>query len=317
MILVVTFQLAAPERALVSEVISSLAEVRYLPDLDDADVLLATNTGKELQPQEIPLIKNVRLVQFLSAGVDHIPLSQLPPNVPLAKNAGAYADPMAEHVLAMALAAAKRLLIEDQNLKEGEFNQFVPNRMLRGRTCGFYGFGGIGIATARLMRCIGMRIHAMNRHPPPPNEHVDWFGTPNKLDEMLPAVDVFVICVPLTRQTEGTIAKRQLGLMKADAILVNVARGEIIDENDLYDHLRTHPRFTACIDAWWIEPVRQGEFRMDHPFLELPNAIGSPHNSPVVADMQDIGLQHALANCRRVLQGEPPLHLVGADERMH
>jgi len=86
----------------------------------------------------------------------------LPANVPIAKNAGAYAEPMAEHALAMALAAAKRLPIEHRNLLRGEFNQFVRNKMLRGRICGIFGFGGIGTATARLMRCVGMRIHFCN-----------------------------------------------------------------------------------------------------------------------------------------------------------
>jgi len=283
--------------------------------LSRADVMLARNPGKELRPDELPLVHNARLIQFLSAGVDHLPLNALPANVPIAKNAGAYAEPMAEHALAMALAAAKRLPIEHRNLLRGEFNQFVRNKMLRGRICGIFGFGGIGTATARLMRCVGMRIHAINRLGAT-DEKVDWIGTLDRLDELLAAADVLIISTPLTRATQGAIGKRELSLMKEDAILINLARGEITDEDALYEHLKAKPRFTACLDAWWIEPVRHGEFRMNRPFLRLPNVIGSPHNSASVDDASDVGLRHALANCRRALMGETPLHVVRPDERM-
>jgi phosphoglycerate dehydrogenase-like enzyme len=324
MILAITFKPTDAERKIVSEVIGDVAEVGYLADFEEsgrrdilsrADVVLARNTGKELRSEELQLVSKVRLIQFLSAGLDHIPLSQLPGNVPIAKNAGAYADPMAEHVLAMALAAAKRLLTEHQNLLRGDFNQFTPNKMLRGRICGIFGFGGIGIATARLMRCAGMRIHAINRRGAS-DENVDWIGTPDRLDELVATADVLIISAPLTSATQRAIAKRELSLMKDDAILINVARGEIVDEDALYEHLKAKPRFTACLDAWWIEPVRHGEFRMNRPFLTLPNVIGSPHNSASVADASAIALRYGLANCRRVLMGDAPLNLLKPDERI-
>jgi phosphoglycerate dehydrogenase-like enzyme len=84
----------------------------------------------------------------------------------------------------------------------------------------------------------------------------------------------------------------------------------------LYDHLVSHPRFTACIDAWWIEPVRHGEFRIDQPFLDLPNVIASPHNSAQGGGAYDISLRRAVENCRRALTGEAPLHVIGIDERL-
>jgi glycerate dehydrogenase len=324
MMLLVTFKARDAERAIVAEAVGNIAEIRYLADFEDpgrrdllsrADVMLSRNPGNELRPDELPLVHNARLIQFLSAGVDHLPVNALPANVPIAKNAGAYAEPMAEHALAMALAAAKRLSIEHQNLLRGEFNQFARNTMLRGRICGIFGFGGIGRATARLMRCVGMRIHAVNRRGRS-DEKVDWIGAPDRLDELLAAADVLIISTPLTRATQGAIGKRELSLMKEDAILINLARGEITDEDALYEHLKANPRFTACLDAWWIEPVRHGEFRVNRPFLQLPNVIGSPHNSASVADASDVGLRHALANCRRALVGEAPLHVVGPDERM-
>jgi phosphoglycerate dehydrogenase-like enzyme len=233
----------------------------------------------------------------------------------VATNGGGYAEPMAEHGLAMALAAAKRLLVEHGNLARGEFNQFVSNRMLAGGICGVLGFGGIGVATARLMRSMGMRVHAINRRGRSA-EPVDWIGTPDRLDELLAASDVLVISLPLTRASERMIGAHELSRMKDDAIMVNLARGEIVDEAALYEHLKTHPAFTACIDAWWVEPIRHGEFRMDHPFLQLPNVIGSPHNSAVARGSREVALRRAVANCRRVLVGEAPLHLIGPDERM-
>jgi phosphoglycerate dehydrogenase-like enzyme len=323
-LLVVTFEPGEGGRATVAAELGGTAEVAYLPDLDDgarcealaaATVLLARNTGTELRPGEHALLGTARLVQFVTAGVDFVPLRDLPAGVPVAANAGAYAEPMAEHAVAMALAAAKRLLVEHAALARGAFNQFAPNRMLAGGVCGVLGFGGIGAATARLMRGLGMRIHAIRRSPRT-DEPVDWLGTPDRLDELLAAADVLVVSAPLTRATRGLIGARELALMKEDAILVNLARGEVLDEGALYAHLRARPRFTACLDAWWVEPVRHGAFRMDHPFMTLPNVIGSPHNSASVHGWGKVALRRAAANCRRVMEGSEPLHLVGDDERL-
>jgi len=282
--------------------------------LTDAAVLLARNISKELTDDEFELLDNVSLLQFVSAGIDFIRLGGLPSSLRIAFNGGGYAEPMAEHGLAMTLAAAKRLIIEHHNLKRGDFNQFTPNRMLAGGVAGVLGFGGIGAASARLLRGLGMSIHAINRRGAS-DEPTDWIGRPLDLDQMLTTVDVLLVSLPLTRATERMIGARELGLMKPDAILVNLARGEIIDEAALYGHLCTHPDFTVCIDAWWIEPVRHGAFQMDQPFLDLPNVIASPHNSASVRGWRRTALARAVSNCRRALLGEEPLHLVGPDDR--
>jgi phosphoglycerate dehydrogenase-like enzyme len=170
--LVVTFELSERRKAIVADSLAGASTVVYLTELDEAaraealrntGVLLRFNTSKELRSGEAQLLVGARLIQFMIAGVDFIPLGELPDDVPVATNGGGYAESMAEHALAMALAAAKRLILEHENLKLGQFNQFRPNRMLAGRLCGIFGFGGIGAATARLMRGIGMRVHAVNR----------------------------------------------------------------------------------------------------------------------------------------------------------
>jgi glycerate dehydrogenase len=322
--LVVIYELEGGGRQIVADAMAGAADVVYLADLDDAgragalrkaDAVLARTT-RELRQGEIALLKDARLVQFINAGIDFVPLADMPAGVQVATNGGAYAEPMAEHALAMALAAAKRLLVEHGALARGEFNQFARNRMLAGGVCGILGFGGIGIATARLARGIGMRVHAINRRGRS-EEPTDWIGTPDRLDALLESSDLLVICTPLTPATLGLIGAPQLARMKDDAILVNVARGEIVEERALYERLVAFPKFTACIDAWWIEPIRHGTFRMDQPFMTLPNVIGSPHNSAAaISGMGAVGLQRAVANIRRALAGETPLYLVPPEDRM-
>jgi phosphoglycerate dehydrogenase-like enzyme len=323
-LLLVTMPLEAAARAIVAGRAGDLADIAYLSDaataeraglLARAHVILARNTANELQPGEEPLIAGARLLQFMTAGIDYIPLKAMPAQLPIAANGGAYAEPMAEHAVAMAFAAAKRLLPEHRKLMRGEFDQFRPNRMLAGSVCAILGFGGTGIATARRMRALGLKVHAINRRGATA-EPVDWIGTPDKLDRLLAAADVLVVAAPLSLATQGLIGARELGLMKADAILVNLARGEIIEEAALYHHLVANPAFTACIDAWWTEPVRHGRFAMGHPFLDLSNVVGSPHNSAAIAGARDMALRHALDNCRRVLLGEPALSLIGPGDRM-
>jgi phosphoglycerate dehydrogenase-like enzyme len=254
-------------------------------------------------------------LQFTAAGIDWVPTRGLPPGLPVAANKGGGTEPMSEHIVALTLAAAKRIFIEHDKLKGGEFNQGSANKMLRGGVCGILGFGNVGVATARLLRAFGMRIHAINRRGAS-DEPTDWIATPARLDDMLGACDLLVICAALTTETRDMIGARELALMKDDAILVNVARGEIVDEAALYAHLVAHPRFFAGIDAWWVEPVRHGRFTMGYRFLDLPNVIGSPHNSAGGGAWRDEYLRRAVANCRRAMSGETPLNLIGPDERM-
>lgn len=320
---VVAFALDDAARAIARDALGGVAEIVCLPDiaadaragvLRDAGAVLARNL-KDFSADELALLSGVSVLQFMTAGVDFIPLATLPAGVPVAANGGAYAESMAEHALAMALAAARRIVLAHGEVARGEFHQHRTNRMLAGGVCGILGYGGIGVATGRLMKAIGMRVHAINRSPRR-DPILDWFGGPEQLDTMLAAADVLVIATPLTKATTGLIGARELKLMKPDAILINLARGEIIDEAALFAHLQAAKKFTACLDAWWVEPVRHGEFRMDFPFTDLPNVVASPHNSASVPDSRVLGLQRAVANCRRALAGETPLYLVRPEDRM-
>ena len=276
-------------------------EVREL--LRQADVLLGWHLGEELPAGALADSTRVRFVQLLSAGADSVDYAALPERLMLAGNVGAYAQPMAEYVMAVTLALARRLPQRHAELARGEFGMWKPVLTLDGAVCVVLGFGGIGKATASLMRAFGARIHAVNTSGRT-TEPVDFIGTLADLDQVLAEADVVVIALPLTRSTRGLIGERELGLMKPAAILVNVGRAAILDERALYEHLRDNPEFCAGLDAWWHEPGPGAEFSTGYPFFALPNLIGSPHNSGVTDGALQVGAVWAAENVRRFLHGE-------------
>lgn len=284
--------------------LDQLPEQDRLATLARADALICWNPRRELPDRALDQAPGLEFIQLLSAGADGVDFRAIPEAVPLAGNVGAYAKPMAEHVMAMTLALIKRLPQRHAALARGEFNQAEPLLTLDGAVCGILGFGGIGAATARLMRCFGAKIHALNTSGKSA-EDVDDIGTLADLDQVLAAADVLVVSLPLTNTTRGLLGARELSLMKPTAILINVARGAIIHEQALYEHLAAHPDFCAGIDAWWQEPRGGKPFSAAYPFFDLPNVLGSPHNSGIVAGVLPAAARKAAENVSRYLRGEP------------
>jgi glycerate dehydrogenase len=286
-------------------------EVREL--LRQADVLLGWHLGEELPVGALASSTQLRFVQLLSAGADSVDYAALPERLMLAANVGAYAQPMAEYVMAVTLALARRLPQRHAELARGEFGMWKPVLTLDGAVCVVLGFGGIGKATARLMRAFGARVHAVNTSGRT-TESVDFIGTLADLDQVLAEADVLVIALPLTRSTRSLIGERELGLMKPTAILVNVGRAAIVDERALYEHLRDQPEFYAGLDAWWHEPGPGTDFSTGYPFFDLPNLIGSPHNSGTTDGALQVGAVWAAENVRRFLHGEPVTGVVRRED---
>jgi phosphoglycerate dehydrogenase-like enzyme len=288
------------------------AELVYTGELDGAqraqvlrraDALLAWELDKEIPAGALDHAPGLRLVQLLSAGVDWVNFRALPDRLTVASNAGAYSAAMSEHVLAMTLSLAKRLPQRHAAMAIGRYDKWEPLLTLDGAVCGILGLGGIGTATARLMAAFGARVHAINRTGRT-SEPVEFVGTLADLDQVLAAADVLVVSLPLTLATRGLIGQRELALLKPTAILVNVARGAIIDQRALYEHLRANPQSGAGIDTWWVEPAGDAPFRTDYPFFQLPNLIGSPHNSSIVEGTMLSAARLAAENVRRYLRGE-------------
>ena len=310
---VLTFHAQDEQRREAAEILAPFGGIAFLTDTGEdraarsamlraAEAVIAWFPGRELSPDDVRDLSQVRLIQLVSAGADGVEFAALPRQARVAANVGAYADPMAEHVLAMALALAKRLPRNQARMAEGIFDQTETLRV-RGRTVGILGYGGIGRACARLFRPLGTHIYAINTSGRA-DELADRAGTLAGLRDMLATADIVVVTLPLTRATRGLIGARELGLMKDDAILVNVARGAIVDEDALFEHLKAHPDFCAGIDTWWDEPESGQPFRPRLPFLSLPNVIGSPHNSGIVPGMSAVFMAAAADNVAAYFRGD-------------
>jgi len=122
-----------------------------------------------------------------------------------------------------------------------------------------------------------------------------------------------VLSIPLTRHTLGIIGARELGLMKPDAVLINIARGKLIRERDLYEHLKANPAFVAALDVWWQYPRGEGR-PFTEPFHELPNVVMTPHVAWAVPEQSARSLEAALENVARFVRGEPPRNVVDREE---
>lgn len=296
--------------------LTDVAEIRFLADyppserlaaLHAAQVLATFSPERELVEAEWEATGALRFVQCLAAGRDRFPFGRFA-HCGVAFNQGAAAGPIAEHAVAMVLAAAKHLLPRHRELAAGEFNQSGISTRLDGATAAIVGLGAIGTAVARLLKAFGMRIRAVNRTGKTAHA-VDSCFTLEQLDAALDRADVAVIAIELNAQTENAIGERQLQLLKPDAILVNVSRAAVVEQTALYEHLRACPGFRACLDVWWVEPMHAGRFTLDHPFFDLPNVLGSPHNSPMVPGIFADLARSAARNIARFLAGQAPLHV--------
>ncbi|HKZ64147.1 MAG TPA: NAD(P)-dependent oxidoreductase [Thermoplasmata archaeon] len=287
----------------------SVAQVLRLPTgktimdaLAGVDAYLCVGFAREF-PEDPIAYGRVRLVQTTLAGVDHLPWERIPEAVTVCGNAGAYDTALAEHAFALLLAAAKRVVRHATSIRSGAFEQDVPSKPLRGSTLGVLGLGGIGKEVARLGRAFGMRVEGITRSGRS-DFPADFIGAPGELDTVLGEADFLVIAVPHTKETHHLIDADRLRRMKADAVLVNVARGDIVKEDDLFAHLRDVPTFVAASDVWWRYPKGAG-YPYSRPFHDLRNFLGTPHVAWNVPQQRMEALACAVDNVLAWLEGLP------------
>ncbi|MFN9171278.1 MAG: D-2-hydroxyacid dehydrogenase, partial [Dolichospermum sp.] len=235
-----------------------------------------------------------------NAGVNHILTPKyLERDLILTNGAGVHGIPIAEFVITYLLAYSKRLpsLYKLQN--EHNWQRGLPIQELFGKTLLIIGAGGIGQEIAVRAKAFGMRIFGSSRHPKPlPN--FDKVVGANEWKELLPESEFVVIAAPLTLETKGMIDMETLGLFRPDSYLINIARGEIVEESALTKALQEGWIAGAALDTVFTEPLPA-----ESPLWTLPNVFITPHCSGNSPRVKERTLALFLDNLTRYRQGQP------------
>ena len=247
----------------------------------------------------------LRWIQSSAAGLDHCLVPEvIGSQITVTSASGVLADQVAEHGLGLAIACSRRLplFLEQQRARE-----FVrrPTRDLTDATVGIVGLGGVGRRLVEVLRPFRVRILATDFFPIRKPAGVDFLGGPADLPEVLRQADVLFLCVPLTPQTRGMIDAQALAMLPPGAILVNMARGPLVDENALADALESGYLDSAALDVTPQEPPAPTS-----RLWTAPRLIITPHVAGQSARRIDAMTDFFCDNLRRYLSGEPLRNLV-------
>jgi phosphoglycerate dehydrogenase-like enzyme len=230
----------------------------------------------------------------------------------LTNSAGIHADPMADWVIAAIgyftrgidrMVSAQR---QGRWAKEDFTDGAIPMREFRDLRLGVFGLGGIGNAVARRALALGMAVSGVRRRPEkggPP--HVSWVGRLTDLPKLAAGSDVLVIAAPHTNETAGAVDRTVLERLPLHAIVVNVSRGSLLDEQALLELLEQRRLLGAALDVFGTEPLPA-----DHPFWRHPRVLVSPHVSGVTTGFWERETALIVDNIRRYLEGAPLTNVV-------
>lgn len=247
----------------------------------------------------------LKWVQSFWAGVETLePTGIFATPAVITTGRGVTSQAIAEWAIAAVFALAKRFPIYDSQKPERRWSRHAAAKV-SGSTCCIVGLGAIGTAAASLASSVGMRVLGMRRTPDgsvlPNVERV--FG-PSELDTFLDQADFLILAAPSTENTRRLIDAAALARLKPGAAIVNVARGDLIDEAALADALRENRLLGAALDVFETEPLQS-----ESPLWDLPNAIISPHISASMPDF-DVKLADLLVeNLTRYRDGDPLLNI--------
>ncbi|HEV2552664.1 MAG TPA: 2-hydroxyacid dehydrogenase [Bosea sp. (in: a-proteobacteria)] len=248
--------------------------------------------------------KKLKLLHKWGVGYDNIDIATARElGIKVARTTGSNALPVAEFALGLMISALRYIGYGHAELKNGHWSTgSLPGEtfMLSGKTVGLIGFGAIGQNVARLLRGFGCTILYSKRHPLTSEEEAALGVRHASLDEILAQADVVSLHCPLTPETTNLIGREAFGKMKKTAVLINVARGGVVDESALVTALRARAIAGAAMDVYAIEPLPA-----DSELLTLDNLVVTPHLAAMAADNFAPTVSRMFANIAHVSRGEP------------
>ncbi|MFJ2619218.1 2-hydroxyacid dehydrogenase [Glutamicibacter sp. NPDC087344] len=273
--------------------------------LASCDVLVCS----KLSAQDAALC-TAKYVHITGIGADRVAVAQLPDGTVVSRT-GHHERSIAEHVVMVSMVHQRRLMETTSELRSGIWRTVATtpdtpmNPTFSTLTFGFVGLGGIGEQTLALCSALGARSVAVRRTPGgnlPAG--LDWVKSMDSLPELLATSDVVVLGVPLTSETTGLIGTNELAAMRRHALLVNVARGPVIDQEALFHALSTGVIGGAALDVWWDAPTGSTAPESVTRWAQLPNVIATPHNSGHTVDTFGSRVREIAQNINAFAEGK-------------
>ncbi|XP_022823204.1 glyoxylate reductase/hydroxypyruvate reductase-like [Spodoptera litura] len=302
------------------ELLKNKVEAVVLPHLDyEAESLpniknnlkgfdaLIWNTKHKLTGELLAIAgPQLKAVSTMASGIDHIDVAEIKKrDIPLGNTPQVLDDAVADITVGLIIAAARRFKEGVQELEAGEWKygvQWMVGQDISGSTVGIVGFGGIGQAVLRRLRGFDVaRFLYSGRSDKPEAKTLGAERVP--LDQLLRESDFVVLSCPLTKETRHLINTESLKTMKKTAVVVNIGRGELIDQEALYNALKEKQIFAAGLDVTTPEPLRN-----DHPLVSLPNCYILPHMGSATVDTRNKMASISAQNVLLALEGKPMLY---------
>jgi D-3-phosphoglycerate dehydrogenase len=272
-----------------------LNEDDLIKRIKDADIVVNIRSYCKFPKKVLEKTESLKLLSMLGTGTDNVDLDAARElGITVTTTPGTATESVAEHALTLMLATAREITKIDRLVKEGKWVRGIVTQ-LYGKTVGVLGTGLIGTNFIKLAKGIGMNVLAWTFHPSVEKAKSIGFKYLN-LDQLLSESDVISIHLRLSEQTRGLIGNKEFSLMKPSAILINTARGAIVDKESLITALQQGKIAGAGIDVYHKEPIEA-----DDPILKLNNVILTPHSAGQTPEVLDKGVGMAVENVVKFL----------------